>query len=707
MNLHFGAKTCVNTITVTSLFAHQTFQSFVAQTNSNNINSYPPKVIAPAEPRTTVSCDLTASNPPLPSPNHILIMVSNKMEEVSRMRNSVMLETILYTDASLGQWRTNADQDRALQTLIETRGLERYLAKGKGGKKGYESKEPYNVKTLRYQITTQLKANQKDPGPGETPSNIDDFFVLGSQLFKDKYLDEIGFDRTEQEQTVQDASGSGASKHGLRESQTATDDENLAAVFVDKGQKKTATSHQPTEVSSKPPPRIEKRKRGDLEDTYGDDVPGATPSGVTADASAQNGPPAKKPRHIENLDGSDESDLSSHKSQDGLNPGRESRRKRSLDDAMGTQDPNGPPPKKARHVERLDDMDDLGIAGHESRARLGLEQKSRRKRSLDGTMGTDGTPGPLEGPARQTKRIKLLHAPRGDEPRVNANGSGQKQDKQEGPRAATNPTVSTGASRGPGGATSSSKDAEMAGAKKKDASLPVPAPQMSDTPKPEPRKRTVPGMWLWDPIETVPDIDLIRRSMDQIRSDITGFVVCWCKNNGYDHGSAEEAAFLLNLTKELAALYAQLLGTDDWQLKLVQLHERTQPWRSTGYDVSEGLIAAAVYTEVFSKVVPWDLCNLFDEAFAEQKKYFQTAVKNQRYELDDTLKHAAWIQANDRAFQERVMKPHADMLAHKVVRSMIPHLKELKVVTGAQITQQRDWRERIESVFFDGVLLKS
>ncbi|KAK5688942.1 hypothetical protein LTS10_000922 [Elasticomyces elasticus] len=125
-------------------------------------------------------------------------MAPKKNDEAARLRNQALLETLLYTNANLGSWIEKSDQDTTLQHIIETRNLQRKPVKGS------KAREAHDVASLRGLITRAVNANQKPPPTGEMKKTTKAFFELGSNLFNDDFLDEIGFDAGEQEQIIRE-----------------------------------------------------------------------------------------------------------------------------------------------------------------------------------------------------------------------------------------------------------------------------------------------------------------------------------------------------------------------------------------------------------------------------------------------------------------------------------------------------------------------
>lgn len=123
---------------------------------------------------------------------------STRKDESARMQNKALLEVVLYTNQNRGSWGTKKDQDTALAYIIKERRLQRYLANNT------TVKTPHDVKTLRSLLSTKIRLHQKASAAGAAKKTIEDFFVLGSSLFTEDFLDEIEYDEIEREDIIHD-----------------------------------------------------------------------------------------------------------------------------------------------------------------------------------------------------------------------------------------------------------------------------------------------------------------------------------------------------------------------------------------------------------------------------------------------------------------------------------------------------------------------
>ncbi|KAK3621162.1 hypothetical protein LTR56_022960 [Elasticomyces elasticus] len=634
-------------------------------------------------------------------------MASSKDDETVRLHNEALVETLLYVNSNLGSWTRKAQQDEALLHIIAARNLQRKLTKGA------KAREPHNVTSLRRLINTALNNNQKPLRPGEPKKTATDIFEHGSNLFTDEFLDEIGFDAGEQEQIIREGMQSVQDRAYNAQFQTHTD---AKIERKRKSQSPVVDDSEPEELSTAegPPPFKKTRTRKELVGGIHKSATAPHPQqlslkrpydidGIVAAESALRA--SKKPKVDGNLASNEVRDVTRTESASRLD--REAGQKHDMNLALRaevsaepsvieteqkskTERPKSAPAKAAAvGPAKVIDLDG------DTATEPGLG--NRREASLTLTRTTAELEATASVPVAQMPAVPQAAVSQQLPPgsyshvgaRIGIGLSGKSPlDSSQAPRSGAVPNTDRSIIQ--------------------DKHNVFHEPPADDKMHHHYQKRDIPA-------ETQPQDEAsnfttsyrskIYENMIEVYDDAETFIYRWCLSHG--RTMSAEAVFLGNPSPELEKLYQKLLGTEDWQMKLLDFQNRKELFWINGGQAGIGLVNAAVHEEVFMKPTPWDVHRRLSEAIGNDKKYFDEAIVMRGYQWDTTLKHVAWLQAFDQDFQQTEMKAHADRLAHETARTLLPHLKQLGVKPGAPAKHDPMWLRSIERTFLKALILKS
>ncbi|KAK5710574.1 hypothetical protein LTR15_012903 [Elasticomyces elasticus] len=654
-------------------------------------------------------------------------MAPSMSDQHIRLRNQALVQSLKFIDNNLATRPTAAEQGTFLQTVIDSHPLQRSLTTGS------KATVAYDAKTLRNLLYQTFRANQKATG-----KTLKDLFETGSDLYSDDFLEDIGFEKTDPEM---DESESELSSPPVSDDGTpgaVSSSSNRDGHHVQSRKRKLAQSaNQSHETDS---------------ESY-DDKPLAKKARILSEAAQQDVDASNDARKALAM----KSQSSSSSAKGGLSGMNDRHRRLSVSSDSVSE--RGSPKMSLANMQGS--MSKQSSESTPATGSIAVPLQRNRKRSAEYTTDVEGSADELEIPA--AKKQKYMSVTRGAQasssriPAVSSHGHAA------GPSSGTTRILlRAGKASGqkphnPGGAlrtqqveasghpsqTRKALDEAQSGAHENDyhvehetslasktaanaqSSGAHPSEPSSDSPGINPTifgtpRRPVhdPSSILHKPRDIPPEFEgnehrMSMRPSNQIFTDAVrrvqqgtqGFVAVWCEAHGRDVNS--EARFVAKPTEELGKLYARLLGTEEWQLRLLELGDREEPWKSTSFNVASAIVAAAVYQEVFLKAMPWDLTQRVREALGDDEKFLAETMRLRGYDWDGALKHAAWLKAADVETQENVMKIHARKLAHETAGIVMPHLKQIVVEPNGKNDHDRLWLEYIERAFLEAVVLKS
>ncbi|KAK3626743.1 hypothetical protein LTR56_015839 [Elasticomyces elasticus] len=665
-------------------------------------------------------------------------MAANREDETIRLRNVALLQTLRYIDANLGSWTEKAEQDTALLHVIRTQDLHRKLTRGE------RNLAPHDVGSLRNLITRAVNAKQKPPRAGGAKKTTKDLFESGSNLFTDNFLADIGFDNVKQPQMMQEAQASNGPIQGSREGDIEIEDEQRSPIGKRPSREQGQDGIEKMELKRKRRSSAEEVEESDTEEpvaTLGsEDEPPRKKMRASADADEAgqvkdvgsriregnvSQPTDQNPNAISDVStlerrAETESEVAEDLSaevEDPLSMHANAPRKRQYQKAFGSDEQSAEDThNEERHRKRSRTAHDVAAQTQASttfsRSRdelanvidLSSEQRpADHSRTLQ-VMTTGVT---------SQQPLSILSSANADPMQLNLQPPGTAAPSNDKPSGGETAQAATDA-------LSDDRDREEShrgGASSHAAELHFPDTNVYGAPKPvfDVRKmleRTREIAPEFQPenrarMNMAPCDVKIRDTMKQIERRIGECSQSWCETRGRDPNATP--IFLAEPTQDLEELYSRLLSTDTWQLKLIELQSRQDTVVLRARKAVSGLLAAAVTKEVFEKATPWDAERKFDDALSEETKYFEETMKQRGYPWRDSLKHAAWIQAEDKDFQQRVMKPYADKLAHKTMRTMLPHLNSMThdPKPSQELSFEPEWMRDLEVAFLQALVLKS
>ncbi|TKA68030.1 hypothetical protein B0A55_08374 [Friedmanniomyces simplex] len=634
-------------------------------------------------------------------------MAPSRNAGAERMRSHALLETILYTDANLGLWPSKAEQDTALQQIIQDGNLQRKQLRGT------KASQPLDISSLRGLITKAVNTHQKQPKPGEVKKPKEAVFELGSDLFTRKFLDDIGFDAGEQEQIIRDGliSEKGGVGGGPRSRETRST-ANVEARSAQQSSEFSVTQHTETSKSGTSVKR--KRKSRATENDYTD----AEDAGMAA--VEDDGPPRKKTKG-----GGEVTEPRAEPITEEL-PVSKSPLKRSRD-ATSFAEAREEEPARKRARSGSSDRPETA----DSEAPFIPYAWTQRKRAHGVAFGADEPSaqgsGTVEVGMPTAKKGKTAWNAANDERNVSIpSGSGPNHtdiidlndDQQPLSMEIDRGTESRNSDQGPApdvGQRHEANNPASKGPEKPTGMRRRRHLELGKTPALSgrterldfPREQACLTAMYSANGGLSRSHEMIKDHMHTTESLLRGFAGAWCSKQNYDADA--DAIFTSSPAQDLEELYVTLLGTEDWQLRLVELQNRRDPSIFQAITTIEGLAAAAVYKEAFNKPTPWDIERRFNESLGDKKQYFDETMRRRGHVWDAMLKYAAWLQAIDEEFQETEMKAHAKKLAHKTLRTMMPHLKSMirHPDPDGEISYEPSWVEQLEHAFLHALMLKS
>jgi hypothetical protein len=205
---------------------------------------------------------------------------------------------------------------------------------------------------------------------------------------------------------------------------------------------------------------------------------------------------------------------------------------------------------------------------------------------------------------------------------------------------------------------------------------------------------------------------ITKSAMKALASDCRNLVMEWTYAMKLDPNF--DTIFVTTPSTALHALYQKFFGAEDWQQALLKRQNRPTLWIYVDFQVLQGLIAAFIHTEVFTKAVPWDIPQRINAASGVDLKYGVESMLDKGYHLDEFLKKWSFKMIQDEQFQHDVVRPHAHNLATRLALTLTPHLVESRKCQkqldkddiGNTVTDNTDWVGDLEKLIFDALIYK-
>ncbi|KAK5697159.1 hypothetical protein LTR97_007294 [Elasticomyces elasticus] len=651
-------------------------------------------------------------------------MASTKSNQHLRLRNRALVQSLKFIDNNLATRPTAAEQVTFLQTVIDSHPLQRNLTTGS------KATVAYDAKTLRNLLYQTFRTNQKATG-----KTLKDSFEAGSDLYSDNFLEDIGFEKTdpEMDESESELSSPPASDDGISGAAPSSSNRDTGGHHIQSRKRKLAQPGSPSHETDfefdddKPlvkKPRTESEAVQQDVDASNDARKALAMKSQSSSSSAESGLSETNDRHRRLSASHDSASERGSPQATGVNM-HGSMSKQSSESAPATGSIAVPPQRnRKRSADVEDSVDELEIPAAKKQKYMSATRETQASSSRIPAASSHHN---AARPSSSTTRI-LLRAGKASGQKSHSPGGALRFQQIEAYRRLS--------------PTRKPLDEAQSGAHERDrhiehetylASKQARNTQFSGAQLDEPTsdsRATNPTMFgkarpvhhnssiLHKPRDILQDFEgnehqMSMRPSNQIFTDAVrriqqgteGCVAVWCQAHCRDINS--EAVFVAKPTKELGELYARLLGTDEWQLRLIELEDREEPWKSNGFNVASAIVAAAVYQEVFLKAMPWDLTQRVREALGDDERFLAETMRLRGYDWDSALKHAAWLKAADVETQEQVMKAHAQKLALETIRIVMPHLKQIAVEPNGKSDHKRLWLEYIERAFLEAVILKS
>ncbi|KAK4891812.1 hypothetical protein LTR27_009664 [Elasticomyces elasticus] len=613
-------------------------------------------------------------------------------------------------------------------TVIDSHPLQRSLTTGS------KATVAYDAKTLRNLLYQTFRANQKATG-----KTLKDLFETGSDLYSDNFLEDIGFEKTdpEMDESESELSSPPASDNGTSGAAPSSSNRDTGEHHIQSRKRKLAHPASPsheTDVELDDDNPLVKKARIESEAVQQD-------LGVSNDARkvlAMKSHPSSSFAKNGLSKTNDRQQRISVSSDSFSERGSPQRSRADMQGSMSKQSSESAPAtgsmavplqrNKKRAAEHTTDVevsdDELEIPAAKKQKHMSAIRQTQASSSRTPSLSSHQH---VAKPSASTTRILLRagkasgqesHSPGGALQIQQVEASGQISRKRKGLDEAQLGGHDSGRHIEHETSLASQKagNTRFSGAQLDEPTSDSRAtnPTMFGKPRPvhhnssilhKPRDISQEFEGNEHQMSMRPSNQIFTDAVRRIQQGTEGFVAVWCQAHGRDINS--EAIFVAKPTKELGELYARLLGTDEWQLRLIELEDREEPWKSNGFSVASAIVAAAVYQEVFLKAMPWDLTQRVREALGDDEKFLAETMRLRSYDWDSALKHAAWLKAADVETQEQVMKAHAQKLAHETIRIVMPHLKLITAEPNGKNDHKRLWLEYIDRAFLEAVILKS
>ncbi|KAI6849473.1 hypothetical protein KC332_g1872 [Hortaea werneckii] len=177
--------------------------------------------------------------------------------------------------------------------------------------------------------------------------------------------------------------------------------------------------------------------------------------------------------------------------------------------------------------------------------------------------------------------------------------------------------------------------------------------------------------------EMILETSILRKSSQPSNPGKTSNTLStFIRANNLDPSAA--SYFVRKPEKELEALYIQLFGSKDWEAAWLGRLTQEKPNVYRLDPVLMGLIGAAIYREVFSKELPWDVEKNLHERMGYASDAPEEAIADRGHSFKTVVKHAQFKLLNSKKFQEETVKPYASKVAEAVAMTIAPHIKAEK-----------------------------
>ncbi|KAK5127448.1 hypothetical protein LTR85_006787 [Meristemomyces frigidus] len=620
-------------------------------------------------------------------------MAPAKEEERVRLRNVAMREVILYTNANRGQWTTKAQQESALQALIDQRRLQ-HIPTGANA-----NKQRHTVASLRGLIQRTVRARQAKRAVGDKGNSYDDFFVLGSNVFAEDFLAEIDFNEQEQEEGLtyggslsEDQSknaGAGAGRQERGGSSTARQGnartEAAGAIMPD-------TAPAAGSLNVKPRLKLNAGKKRSAPDAELDDQIEISDSASEHASQVDRGRQTKKLK----MD------------QHGDRAGAEVQQEPAIGDnaAESLKSPAQTGKKRSADVLEAESAESTATGGADGPQR---KKSKPNDQPSEGVSDTDSAQPPVSAllrdrPLPATQKADQAHAEvLSDSARKEA-ANPKPQHSAISAETLKQPAPSISIAQPPHAVE---EQAEALGIRSDGAAAAPSRPEQSQRPssRQEPPIAPVSRPRSRTDLDTRLSDNRVAEAMDSARHHIKSAVSIFCMDRGIV--LRDPVNFLTHPEEGLERLYEIFLGTDKWRERILALEFRENAYTITADRALEGLIAASIHKEVFQTPLPWNIEDRFNDTFSDVRAEFQRASSDRGYVFENTLKHVMWLQAWNPEYQETVMRRYAKKLAEALAMDLAPHLKKLTRKPGHKIRYDDTWIEEIEHAFHDAIVLKT
>ncbi|KAI6865596.1 hypothetical protein KC338_g5020 [Hortaea werneckii] len=169
---------------------------------------------------------------------------------------------------------------------------------------------------------------------------------------------------------------------------------------------------------------------------------------------------------------------------------------------------------------------------------------------------------------------------------------------------------------------------------------------------------------------------IIEKCMNEMEECLKNTLSSFIRANNLDPSAASN--FVRKPEKELEALYIQLFGSKDWEAAWLGRLTQEKPNVYRQGQVLMSLIGAAIYREVFSKELPWDVEKNLYERMGYASDALEEAMADRGHSFKTVVKHAQFKLLNSKKFQEETVKPYASKVAEAFAMTIAPHIKAEK-----------------------------
>lgn len=626
-------------------------------------------------------------------------------------RNRALVDLIVYTDANLGHWTTEALQDEALQLLIDSKHLRQHT------RPVGQAYEVHTPATLRRLLQILLRPSQKKLR-GEGKKTVADFFAEGSEVFSQEFLSTIGFEEEDKDQQERER----GDRKQRKETSIAGGEDKSFSRAPDATTTADDNTDLPTSSSTTTGAhRANRRERAELEfDQRGKKRRIGSAEVEAIGESSSKGGLSRSPKRPRVTEASDQrpdgesaflpvSPVEASSATRLKPPGKRSRSTMEDGEPTSTADPRATKSARTQRLDVIDHLADTPKGTPKPAERFGeanavVESTAIGRQSSELNGLPQATSEELQDTLMSTKASMSVNTPQQVASTATEQASPRHtlQSNASVSRAGEQDSAST--HKVPSKAATNVPRADLGGpsrSKNRTSGF----PELRDKPEIARDLEDFP----WNELDSRMDGGAVVKALGYVDTLVQSAIVAFGSERNVDLNAA--SIFIDDPEPGLEKLYKAMLGTEDWRQRVLELADHAKPTNLAVFFIVKGLIFASLYRDVFSASMPWDFAAAFQEFASEKYKFAEfaeKAVSMRGYFFRKWTNHVTFMQAKDKGFQEAYLKPRAKELAGVLAMALMPHLKAQKrEPSETPPVYSPRWLEELEEAFFEALKLKS